>query len=213
MPVTRRDSGALSRSSEPSLKPPVATGSRRSRLSEPRRGARDDRRGGPMQARMLPALSSKPTDIRRSSHGVAGCPQRYPAVVLPDKVSSVGDRRVQQTGVIGGHGDEIEAFLVRPHRKDPRTGVIMVHHMRGSDGAARKDCAAVSEPGSICPNLHRREGLRSPVAARLTKTSVRDLVASIRAPLDPAPAELTTDDLATELARAHGSLQERRQER
>jgi carboxymethylenebutenolidase len=60
-----------------------------------------------------------------------------------------------------GHaGDEINAYLARPHGDGPFPGVAVIHHMPGWDEATTEIARKLAAHGylAIVPNLHYREG-------------------------------------------------------
>jgi carboxymethylenebutenolidase len=72
----------------------------------------------------------------------------------------MSDSLTAETVRITGHdGDEIEAYLVRPHGEDRRGGVVVIHHMPGYDRATKEIARRFAELGydAICPNLYWRE--------------------------------------------------------
>jgi carboxymethylenebutenolidase len=63
------------------------------------------------------------------------------------------------TTIRGAGGDEIEAYLARPHRSGPRAGVVVIHHMPGYDAATKEITRRFATLGydAVCPNLYSRE--------------------------------------------------------
>ncbi len=62
--------------------------------------------------------------------------------------------------VIAGHGgDEINAYVARPHGSGPFPGVVVIHHMPGWDEATTEIANRFAAHGysAILPNLHFRD--------------------------------------------------------
>ncbi len=59
----------------------------------------------------------------------------------------------------GANGDEVEAYVARPHGDARRGGVVVIHHMPGYDRASKEIVRRFAELGydAICPNLYWRE--------------------------------------------------------
>src|SRR6195952_758114 len=58
------------------------------------------------------------------------------------------------------NGDEIEAYVALPQNvSGPVSGVVVIHHMPGFDGATKEITRRFAAHGydAICPNLHYRE--------------------------------------------------------
>jgi carboxymethylenebutenolidase len=64
----------------------------------------------------------------------------------------------------GHKGDRIDAYLARPFGVGPYSGVVVIHHMPGWDGATKEITRRFAHHGyvGICPNLHFREGKATP---------------------------------------------------
>src|ERR1022692_1522831 len=61
---------------------------------------------------------------------------------------------------INGHGgDEINAYLARPHGDGPFGAVVVIHHMPGWDEATTEIANRFAAHGyiAIVPNLHHRD--------------------------------------------------------
>lgn len=72
----------------------------------------------------------------------------------------MSDSLTAETIRITGHGgDEIEAYLARPHGQERRGGVVVIHHMPGYDRGTKEIVRRFAELGydAICPNLYFRE--------------------------------------------------------
>lgn len=72
----------------------------------------------------------------------------------------MNDSLTAETIRIAGHGgDEIEAYLARPHGEGRRGGVVVIHHMPGYDRGTKEIVRRFAELGydAICPNLFFRE--------------------------------------------------------
>jgi carboxymethylenebutenolidase len=59
----------------------------------------------------------------------------------------------------GAGDDEVEAYLACPDGKQPRGGVVVIHHLPGYDRATKEIVRRFAELGydAICPNLFWRE--------------------------------------------------------
>jgi len=73
----------------------------------------------------------------------------------------------------GYQGDQIDAYLARPLGAGPSPGIVVIHHMPGWDESTKEITRKFAHHGyaSIMPNLHFREGKKSPEA---NSASVRD---------------------------------------
>ncbi|QNA77089.1 dienelactone hydrolase family protein [Streptomyces sp. So13.3] len=72
----------------------------------------------------------------------------------------MSDSLTAETIRITGHGgDEMEAYLARPHGQEQRGGVVVIHHMPGYDRGTKEIVRRFAELGydAICPNLYFRE--------------------------------------------------------
>ncbi|NEA56200.1 dienelactone hydrolase family protein [Streptomyces sp. SID13666] len=72
----------------------------------------------------------------------------------------MSDSLTAETIRISGHGgDEMEAYLARPHGQEQRGGVVVIHHMPGYDRGTKEIVRRFAELGydAICPNLYFRE--------------------------------------------------------
>jgi carboxymethylenebutenolidase len=70
----------------------------------------------------------------------------------------------QTVRIEGYGGDEIEAYLARPHRAGSRAGMVVVHGMFGYDSAAIESVVRLAWLGydAVCPNLFWREAPSAP---------------------------------------------------
>jgi hypothetical protein len=71
------------------------------------------------------------------------------------------DGMMAESVLIAGHGgDEIAAYLARLLGPGPYPGVVVVHHMPGSDDGTKEITRRFATRGyvAICPHLHYREG-------------------------------------------------------
>jgi carboxymethylenebutenolidase len=61
--------------------------------------------------------------------------------------------------ISGDGGDEIEAYLSRPHGPKRRGGMVVIHHIPGYDRATKEVVRRFAELGydAVCPNLFHRE--------------------------------------------------------
>jgi carboxymethylenebutenolidase len=61
--------------------------------------------------------------------------------------------------ITGDGGDEIEAYLARPHWPQRHGGMVVIHHIPGYDRATKEMVRRFAELGydAICPNLFYRE--------------------------------------------------------
>ena len=61
--------------------------------------------------------------------------------------------------ITGEGGDEIEAYLARPHGLPHRGGMVVIHHIPGYDRATKEMVRRFAELGydAVCPNLFYRE--------------------------------------------------------
>jgi carboxymethylenebutenolidase len=61
--------------------------------------------------------------------------------------------------IAGDGGDEIEAYLARPHGPKRRGGMVVIHHIPGYDRATKEMVRRFAELGydAVCPNLFHRE--------------------------------------------------------
>src|SRR5215471_477021 len=61
--------------------------------------------------------------------------------------------------ITGDGGDEIEAYLARPQERQPRGGMVVIHHIPGYDRATKEIVRRFAEMGydAVCPNLFHRE--------------------------------------------------------
>ena len=70
-----------------------------------------------------------------------------------------------------GGGDEVHAYVVRPHSDDPLPGIVVVHHMPGWDEFYQEFAERLARHGYtvICPDLYCRFGHGTPddVAAKV----------------------------------------------
>jgi carboxymethylenebutenolidase len=61
--------------------------------------------------------------------------------------------------IAGDGGDEIEAYLARPHGPTRCGGMVVIHHIPGYDRATKEMVRRFAELGynAVCPNLFHRE--------------------------------------------------------
>jgi carboxymethylenebutenolidase len=61
--------------------------------------------------------------------------------------------------ITGAGGDEIEAYLARPHHNRSFGGVVVIHHMPGYDSATKEITRKFAAHGyaALMPNLYHRE--------------------------------------------------------
>ena len=72
----------------------------------------------------------------------------------------MSDALTAETIHLTGHGgDDIEAYLARPHGDERRGGVVVIHHMPGYDRGSKEIVRRFAELGydAICPNLYWRD--------------------------------------------------------
>jgi carboxymethylenebutenolidase len=62
-------------------------------------------------------------------------------------------------GITGHGGDEIEAYLARPHGAGPFGGVVVIHHMPGYDSSTKEIVRKFAAHGyaALMPNLYCRD--------------------------------------------------------